>query len=87
MARDILREYGPESPQHQKPRASSGGITHARDVHNYQPPHGPKTIHDHGPGLHGAVHHCGTQGHYDQDHETSGSPGIAGTKHPKGSQR
>lgn len=64
MARDILSEYGSESPSNQKPVATSGGCTEARDVHNYQPPKGPSNIGDpKSPGLHGTNHgNAGTQG-------------------------
>ena len=61
MARDILGEYGPESPSNQKARATKGGVTEARDVMNYQPPVGPKGISDSKtPGLHG--NNCGPNG-------------------------
>ncbi len=57
MARDILSEYGPESPSNQKPSASGGGYPETKDVHNYQPPVGPSNINDpKSPGLHGTNH-------------------------------
>src|SRR5262245_56497509 len=57
MPRDILSEYGPESSQPQKPRATSGGVMSTRDVNNYRPPQGPTNINDpKGPGLHGDNH-------------------------------
>lgn len=61
--RDILSEYGPDSPSNQKPRAGSGGVTEARDVHRYAPPVGPTSIGDpKSPGLHGDnCGNCGTQ--------------------------
>jgi hypothetical protein len=46
MARDILRDYGPDSPSNQKPVATNGGQCTPRDVHNYQPPVGPSNIND-----------------------------------------
>ncbi len=63
MPRDILSEYGPDSPANQKARASSGGQMPVRDVHNYQPPMGPSNIGDpKSPGLHGDnCGNCGTQ--------------------------
>lgn len=58
---DILKEFGNDSSQPQQGRASSGGVTTARDVRNYSPPQGPKNINDpKGPGLHGD--NCGTCG-------------------------
>ena len=72
MARDILGEYGPESRRHDKPSAGSGGVTQARDVHNYSPPLGP-TLHGYNCG------NAGTQGTYTTDRETSGSPGLHGS--------
>jgi hypothetical protein len=61
MPRDILGEYGPESPQHQKARATSGGEKSAKEL-PYSPPVGPKGIMESGPGLHGTNHgNCGTQ--------------------------
>lgn len=64
MARDILSEYGPDSPMNQKPRATNGGQMPVRDVRNYQPPVGPSNINDSkSPGLHGTnLGNCGTQG-------------------------
>lgn len=61
MARDILSEFGPESPQPQAPRAASGGVMVAKPI-PYSPPQGPKSINDpDSPGLHGDVHDCGSQ--------------------------
>jgi hypothetical protein len=77
MAKDILGQYGPESHQPQRPGASKGGITQARDVMNYRPPQGPSNINDpKGPGLHG-----NNLGHGQQFTigSSSGSPGIGGT--------
>lgn len=64
MSRDILSEYGPESPSDQMPRARSGGPTSAKPL-PYDPPKGPKGQMDKGPGLHGDnCGNCGTQGKY-----------------------
>ena len=65
MARDILNEYGPDSPANQMPRATSGGVMSAKPI-NYKPPVGPKNINDSkSPGLHGDnCGCCGTQGKY-----------------------
>lgn len=87
MSRDILGEYGPESPSNQKPRATNGGQMQPRDVMNYQPPRGPKSIGDHGPGLHGDNYgNCGTQTG-GRRAETSGSPGIGGANKGHGTNR
>lgn len=65
MARDILGEYGPESPMDQKPRATNGGKMPVRDVMGYKEPVGPKNRHSEGPGLHDDNRGCcGTQGKY-----------------------
>jgi hypothetical protein len=58
MAREILSEYGPDSPADQKPRATNGGKMPVRDVHNYSPPQGPSGIMHKGVGLGGANHGC-----------------------------
>ncbi len=58
---EILDHYGPDSRQPQSPRATSGGCCEPRDVHNYQPPVGPSSIGNRGPGLGGEVHPQGTQ--------------------------
>jgi hypothetical protein len=64
MPRDILDEYGPDSSNPQRARATSGGRQEPKDVHNYRPPVGPKNVNDpKSPGLHGTNHGCcGTQG-------------------------
>ena len=62
MARDILSEYGPDSPADQKPRASNGGDMPCKDL-PYDPPKGPTSHMQQSPGLHGTNHgNCGTQG-------------------------
>jgi hypothetical protein len=88
MARDILSEYGRDSGAPQRPRASHGGIMHPRDVHNYQPPQGPSSIHDHGPGLHeNNCGNCGTQSSHDGYGHESGHPGLGGSRMAHGSER
>lgn len=60
--RDILSEFGPDSPQPQSPRATKGGEMSAKEL-PYSPPVGPSNINDpKSPGLHGTNHgNCGTQ--------------------------
>lgn len=61
MPRDILNEFGPNSPANQRPRATSGGVTEAKPL-PYSPPVGPSNINDSkSPGLHGTVYPCGSQ--------------------------
>jgi hypothetical protein len=63
--RDILGEYGPESPRHHAPVARSGGIKEAKSL-KYDHPHGPEHQSHQGPGIKGGtVHPCGTQKCYD----------------------
>lgn len=66
MPRDILSEYGKDSGAGNKPNATCGGVTSARDVRNYQAPQGPTSINDpKTPGLHGDNHgNTGTQGRH-----------------------
>jgi hypothetical protein len=61
MTKDILSEYGPDSPDTEKPRATSGGPTMAKEL-PYSPPKGPSSQMQFGPGLHGSNLMCGTQG-------------------------
>lgn len=62
MARDILSEYGEDSPHPQAPRAMSGGVTESKSL-PYSTPVGPKAQMNKGPGLHGDnCGCCGTQG-------------------------
>ena len=60
--RDILGEFGPDSPMNQMPRAKGGGAPEVKPL-NYKPPVGPSNIGDpKSPGLHGTNHgNCGTQ--------------------------
>ena len=65
MPRDILREYGHDIPHREVPKATCGGVCEAKEIPNYKEPVGPKTINDpKTPGIHGTVHHCGTQGRH-----------------------
>lgn len=60
--RDILSEFGPDSISPQRPSATSGGVTQAKEL-PYDPPKGPSNQMQQGPGLHGTNHGCcGTQG-------------------------
>lgn len=61
MARDILSEFGKDSPNKQVAPATSGGCTEAKPL-PYSPPKGPTSQMQQGSGLHGTVHDCGTQG-------------------------
>lgn len=65
MSKDILSMYGPDSPDNQQPRATSGGVMKAKPL-AYSPPQGPSNINDgRSPGLHGSNHGCcGTQGRH-----------------------
>ena len=57
MARDILSEYGPDTPKHEASRAECGGVE-MKDVKDipYSPPKGPIGIGNRGPGLGGTNH-------------------------------
>lgn len=57
---DILSEYGRDSNQPQKERASEGGCCHPKDL-PYSPPVGPRNKTDIG---HSGTNHgmCGSQG-------------------------
>lgn len=56
MARDILSEFGPDSPADQMPRATGGGAMTPKKL-PYSPPVGPSNINDSkSPGLHGTNH-------------------------------
>ena len=60
MAEPIIG--GPNRPNHDKPVATSGGTTQAKEL-PYSPPVGPSNQHQSGPGIHGDNHGCcGTQG-------------------------
>jgi hypothetical protein len=62
MARDILSEFGPDSPSNQQPRATGGGEMECKPI-PYSPPKGPTGMMEKGPGIHGTNHGCcGTQG-------------------------
>lgn len=66
MARDILGEFGPNSPAPQAPRATNGGHMPVRPI-PYSPPVGPTTFSHEGPGLANHTNHgCqGTQGKHE----------------------
>lgn len=55
MARDILSEYGPESPNSQTPSMSKNGPAECKDL-PYDPPKGPIGIGHKGVGLGGTNH-------------------------------
>ena len=60
--RDILGEFGEESPDEQAPRATNGGQMECKPL-PYKMPVGPKGMMKEGPGLHeGNMGNCGTQG-------------------------
>lgn len=63
MARDILSDYGPDSPSNQQGRATNGGQCDPKPI-PYDPPKGPSNINDpKSPGIHGTNHgNNGTQG-------------------------
>jgi hypothetical protein len=64
MSRDILSEFGPDSPANQQPRATNGGRIDPKPL-SYKPPVGPKGMMKEGPGLHeDNCGCCGTQGKY-----------------------
>lgn len=55
MARDILGEYGPDSPNPQTPSMSKNGPVECKPL-PYDPPKGPMGIGHEGPGLGGTNH-------------------------------
>ena len=60
--RDILSEYGSDSRTSQTARATNGGRIEPKP-RPYDPPKGPTSQMQQGPGLHGTNHgNCGTQG-------------------------
>lgn len=89
MTRDTLAEYGRDAYKPQAGRATSGGITQARDVMGYRPPQGPSNIGDpKGPGLHGTNYgNCGTQGPKATQGGESGSVGLGGKNKGQGVNR
>ena len=88
MARDILSEYGKDVSKPQVRRAKSGGIKSARDVMGYDPPQGPTSISNRGPGLGGDNYgNCGVQGPKAARPREGGGVGLHGEIRRKGSQR
>ena len=88
MARPILSEYGPDSSKPQASRATSGGVTRARDVMGYKPPTGPIGIGHVGPCLGGAnLGSCGTQTGGSRGDGGGGSPGLHGENRGMGTNR
>jgi len=60
--RDILSEYGPDSPANQQPRATNGGQMLVKPI-PYSPPKGPSGQMSQSVGIGGTNHGCcGTQG-------------------------
>lgn len=87
MARDILSEYGPDTPKPQERSMSKNGPVDDKPL-RYSEPCGPIGIGHRGPGLGGTnLGNCGTQGNYDANCDTSGSPGLHGDNRGMGSNR
>jgi hypothetical protein len=88
MARPILSEYGPDAKKPQAARASSGGITAARDVNKYRPPQGPTSIGNRKVGLGGDNYgHSGFQGATSCPSKETGGPGLGGKNKGPGVNR
>lgn len=89
MPRDILSEYGNDTPNLQVARITKNGPEPERDVRNYRPPQGPIGIGNRGPGLGGAnLGNCGTQGQRSSTGDgAGGSPGLHGENRGMGSNR
>lgn len=75
MAKDILREFGPDSPADQRARATSGGVTRAKPL-PYSTPQGPLDQWHQGPGIGHVEPGYGTKG--EEAGEETGRPGIGG---------
>ena len=88
MARPILSEYGPDAKKRQAGRAKTGGFTSARDVMGYDPPQGPTSISNRGPGLGGDnFGNCGVQGPKAIRPREGGGVGLGGENKGKGMNR
>jgi hypothetical protein len=89
MPRDILNEFGPDAYKPQVARITKNGPEPERDVLRYQPPYGPSSIGNRGPGLGGTnLGNCGTQGpSSDRGDGSSGSPGLGGRNKGMGTNR
>jgi hypothetical protein len=88
MARDILSEYGPDSPNPQASKMSGSGQVTCKPL-RYDPPKGPQGQGHSGPGLGGAnLGNCGTQGRTTcaSDYE-SGDAGLGGANRGMGTNR
>lgn len=88
MPRDILSEFGPESPRDRDPGFVDGGVKRARDVMGYQPPQGPRNIMESAtPGLHGDIYRSGSQGPASTPIQSSGRAGLGGMNEGCGTNR
>lgn len=88
MAKDILSEYGLDTPKTQVPRATNGGVIKAKPL-AYSTPVGPINQTHVGPGLGGGTNygHNGSQGMSEAKASESGSSGLGGEKLQHGAER
>jgi len=80
MARDILGEFGPNSSSPQRARATSGGVTMAKEL-PYSPPQGPRAQFKSGSGHTEPRGGMAGESMGEGYEEFTGSPGIGGTNH------